>query len=323
MGTSTGVRDLHVDQNLTNIAINYRPVGTIVDLIAPIITVQKARDQFPVYNRGEILAIESAERSPGTEAKKVSRSVSSRAYEVKNYALAYDITVEDRANVDAAYEAEMFGSAAEYLVWKLTAGWHKRVLDTVGSASNVSTGFVPASAWTTTGGDPFSQIVQIIEQIKATTGQRPNSVVAGWKAWSLMRRNTNLRNMLNGTNNGGGLVTREQVGNLLELDRFLVAETFLNTANEAQAESLSAPFDDKVLVYWAPTAPSRDAPSFMYTFRQEVPGVPSLVAERHPFDTRRKVETVEVGYYQTEEVVGSAYGALLLGVGSSQANGLA
>src|SRR5262245_52104969 len=129
MGTSTGVRDLHVDQNLTQIALNYRPPNTIVDLIAPIVTVQKARDQYPVYSRAEILAIESSERSPGTEAKKVSRSVSSQAYEVKNYALAYDITVEDRANIDAAYEAELFGSAAEYLVWKLTLGWNKRVFD--------------------------------------------------------------------------------------------------------------------------------------------------------------------------------------------------
>lgn len=320
MALSTG-RDLHIDQNLTQIALNYRPANIIVDAIAPIVTVQKQTDLYPVYSRAEILALESTLRSPGTEAKKITRSVSSEAYAVKNYALAMDITIEDRANVDAAYEAELFGSAAQYLTWKLQADWENRVMSLVGSASNVSTGFLPASNWQA-GGDPFSQLVQMREQIQSTTGLRPNRIVFGWRAWAYLLRNTNMRNLLNGTNNGGGLVTRQQVQGLLEVDQLLVAETFFNTANEAQAESLSQGFHDKVLYYYAPAAPSRDTPSFMYSFRQEVPGVPSLVAERHPYDTRRKVETVEVGYYQDEKITGSAYGALLLGVGSAQAAGL-
>lgn len=320
MGTSTG-RDLHIDRNLTEIALNYQPPGVIVDLIAPIVTVQKATDIYPVYSRAEILAIEATLRSPGTEAKKITRSVSSAGYAVKNYALGYDITIEDRANIDAAYEAELFGSAAQYLRWKLDADRQVRVLNIVGSASNVSTGFVPASAWDG-GGDPFSQIVKAQEQVQSRTGMKPNSVLMGWRAWSYMRRNVNMRNLLNGTNNGGGLVTRQQVQNLLEVDRFLVDMAFFNTANEAQAESLVSPFHDKVLIYYAPPTPSRDTPSLMYSFRQEVPGVPSLVAERHPYDTRRKVETVEVGYYSDERIVGSEYGALLLGVGSAQAAGL-
>lgn len=316
MGLSTG-RDLHIDQNLTQIALNYRPGTVIVDMIAPIVTVQKATDIYPIYNRAEILALEEALRSPGTEAKKVTRSVSSSQYAVKNYALGYDVTVEDRANVDAAYEAELFGSAAQYLVWKLSSAWEKRVLDQVGSASNVSTGFLPASAWDGAG-DPFSQCTKIIEQIQGTTGIRPNSILMGWRAWNFMRRNVNMRNLLNGTNNGGGLVTRETVAGLLEVDKFLVTNAFFNTANEAQAEALTSPFHDKVLIYYAPPSPSRDTPSFMYSFRQEVPGVPSMVAERHPYDSRRKVETVEVGYYQDEKITGSDYGALLLGVGSAQ-----
>lgn len=320
MGTSTG-RDLHIDQNLTQIALGYMPPGVVVDAIAPIVTVQKATDIFPVYSRAEILALEATLRSPGTEAKKITRSVSSQGYAVKNYALAYDITIEDRANIDAAYEANMFGSAAQYLRWKLDADRQNRVLLIIGSASNVSTGFLTGSAWLG-GGDPVSMIGQIQEQLQGTTGIRPNGILLGWRAWQHMRRNVNLRNVLNGNNNGGGFVTRQQVQALFEVDRFLVDEAFFNTANEAQPEALTSPFHDKVLVYYAPLAPSRDSPSLMYSFRQDVPGVPSLAAERHPYDSRRKVETVEVGYYSDEQVVGAPYGALLLGVGSSQATGL-
>ena len=321
MGTSTG-RDLHIDQNLTQIALNFTPANIIVDAIAPIVTVQKATDLYPVYSRAEILALEESLRAPGSEAKKITRSVSSAAYAVKNYALAMDITVEDRANVDAAYEATLFGSAAQYLRWKLDAGWEQRVVSAVTSVSNVSTGFTVASAWNGTG-DPFSQVSQVIEQVQATTGLRPISVLLGWKAWALMKRNQTMRNIISGVNNGGGLVTRQQVQSLLEVDRFLVSEMFYNTANEAQPEALTPSMDDDVLVYFAPLQASRDAPSFMYSFRQNVPGVPSLVAERHPYDSRRKVETVEVGFYQDEKVTGSPYAALLLGVTVSASGGLA
>lgn len=320
MGTSTG-RDLHIDQNLTQIALGYTAPGVVVDMIAPIIPVQKATDLFPVFNRGEILALEATLRSPGTEAKKITRSVSSQAYAVKNYALAMDITVEDRANVDAAYEATLFNSAAEYLTWKLKADWQNRVINIVSSTSNVSTGFTVASAWDG-GGDPISQVTKAQEQIRATTGIAPNSILMGWRAWSQMRRNTNVRNVILGTNNGGGFVTREAAKALFEVDRFLVDEAFFNTANEAQAESLSSPFEKKVLIYYAPLVPSRDAPSLLYSFRQEVPGVPSLAAERHPYDSRRKVETVEVGYYQDEVLTGAAYGALLTDVTVSASGGL-
>ena len=40
MGKATN-KDLHIDQNLTNVAINYRPGNLIADMIAPIVPVGK------------------------------------------------------------------------------------------------------------------------------------------------------------------------------------------------------------------------------------------------------------------------------------------
>jgi len=320
MGTSTG-RDLHIDQNLTQIALNYRWSGMVSDAIAPVVNVAKESDLYPVFNRAEIMALESTQRARGAEARKLTRSVSSAGYQVKNYALGMDVFLEDRVNIDAVYEAELFGGAAQYCTQKLQMDWDNRVLSAVGSASNVSTGFLTGSSWNGPG-DPISQIFQTIEQLTRRTAQRPNSIVMGWQAWRWMARNANVRNFLNGTNNGGGLVTRQQMASLFEVERFLVSEAFFNTANENKAEVLTAPFADKVLVYYAPPNPSREVPSFMYSFRWAAPGLPNMVAERHPYDTKRKVETVECGYYQDEKITGAEYGALLLGVGSAQANGL-
>lgn len=322
MGISTG-RDLHIDQNLTNVALNYRPQGFIADMIAPIVTVQKESDLYPVFSQAEAFAIEDTRRSRSGEANRITRSVSSASYVCKNYALRYDVPIEDSVNMDAAYRFELGAGATRYLVDKLNLDYDRRVLSMVGSTSNVSTGFLTGSSWVTAG-DPVSQLYQAIEQVQATTAYRPNRILFGWKAYNWFRRNTNVRNFVLGTNNGGGVVRRQAVADIFEVDQVLVSEAFYNSANEAKAMSLANTFPaDSVLVYYAPPAPSREVPSFMYSFRWVAPGLPAPFAvERHPYDSKRHCESIEAGYYQDEKITSAALGALLTGVGSAQANGL-
>lgn len=324
MGLSTG-RDLHVDQNLTGMAINYRPTGMIADQIFPIIPVDKETDQYPVFNQAEAFAIESTIRSRSAMAQKVTRSVSSDNYSAKNYALGHDMPVEDWVNMDAAYAFELQVGASQYLIDKLWLDWDRRILSRIGSASNVSTGFLPASSWTGANGDPVSQIFQVIEQVQGTTAYRPNKLIFGWRAMNLFRRNLQVRNFLLGTNNGGGTVSEEQVAGIFDVEKVMIARAFYNTAGEGRALSLANTFPaDAVLAYYCPSAPSRFVPSFAYTFRWQAPGLPApLAVERHPYDSKRKCQTLEVGFYQDEKITSSALGALLLGVGSSQSNGIA
>src|SRR6185436_2835870 len=194
MGLSTG-RDLHVDNFLSEVAINYRPEGFIADMIAPIVSVAKETNFYPVFNRGETFAIEDTTRSRLTEAKRITRSVSTAAYACKNYALAYDVPIEDRANMDAALQFELDAGAARYLETKLMLDWDRRVTNLIGSASNVSTGFLTGSSWVgATQGDPVSMIWKVMEQVQSQTAQKPNSLLFGWQAWNLFRRNVNARN---------------------------------------------------------------------------------------------------------------------------------
>lgn len=323
-GFATG-RDLHVDQHLTNVAINYLPQAFIAEQIAPVVPVDKESNTFPQYSRFEKFAIEDTTRSRGNEAKKITRSVGSQSYRASNYALGFDVTIEDRANMDAAYRAELDAGAATYLTEKLGLDYERRVITLADATASVSTVFLCGSSWTA-GGDPISQVFQAIEYIQGYTGQRPNSVMIGWKAWNFMRRNVNVRNFIKGTNNGGGVVTRQQMQGLFEVERFVVSEALWHTANEGQATAtptLQNPIDTDVFVYYAPMAPSLNAPSWMYSFRWNNPTLPTpFVVERHPFDSKKKVETIEAGYYQDERVTGVDYGVKITNINSAQANGL-
>lgn len=327
MGFSTG-KDLHVDQHLTNIAINYRPQNLIADTIAPIVPVDKQSNSYPIFSRHEAFAIEDTTRAPGTEAKKITRSVSSAKYDAVNYALGRDITIEDVANMDQAYRFELETGATRYILGKLGLDWERRVTNLAVTTASVGSVFVPNSQWGAAGanaGDPIVQTFQLIEHVQGTTGQRPNTLWFGWKAWNNFRRNYHARNFVSGVNNGGGVVRREQIAGLFEVNKIIVSEALYHSVNEAHVNSF--PIDNamanQLIAYYAPAAPSREDPSWFYSFRWQNPALPApLSVIRHPYDTRKQIETIEAGYYQDEIVVGADYAGRLITSAASGTAGL-
>ena len=62
---------------------------------------------------------------------------------------------------------------------------------------------------------------------------------------------------------------------------------------------------------------TKERPSFGYRFRWVQPGLPNLQVERHPYDSKKKAQDIEVGYYQDEVITGDEYGFLITNVTSS------
>lgn len=314
MPQSTG-RDLHIDALLSQMAIGYFQDTGIARLIAPTVPVGKQGDIYTVFSRADALRTEEDKRSPGTEANKITRTISSDTYYAQNYALKYPVTIEDRANADPVYRQNLIDNAAEYVLDKLSLSWEVRVAGIINSTSNVGSSAGVASEWdAAASSDPIGDIHTALDNVQDTTGLRPNRLVMGLAAWRSIRRNDQILNRIFGTNNGGGFPSTAQIANLLEVEQILVGAAYRNTAEEGLAETLSKVWGDNVTAYYAPASPSRDRPSFMYSFRWNAPGLPSMQAERHPFDSKTKTEEVEVGYYQQEKVTGSEYAFTLLAV---------
>jgi len=315
-GSVTG-RDLHVDRNLSNVAIGYRSDGFIADMIAPMVPVQKQSDRYVIFDRRDVLRVEDTRRAPGTEAFKVARSVSSGTYFAENYALKDSLTLEDRVNMDQIYRNQLMNGRTGFIVGKLQLDWENRVAGQVTSTTNVGSFAGVGSEWSAGNADVIGDINTGIDAAHDLTGKRPNRMVLGLDAWRSARRSTDVRNILFGTNNGGGFAARAAFASLFEIDQMLVGGAFKDTANEAQAESLSKIWGDHVLLYYSPSAPTMEEPAFMYSFRWSGAGLPSMTVERHPFDPKIKTEEIEVGYYQDEVITGSEYSYIVESVNSS------
>lgn len=321
-------KDLHIDTHLTQIAINYRPMGMIADQIAPIVRVAKQSNRYPIWSRGDALRVPKDKRSPGVEANKIVRNVSSDTYFADNYALKTGLTIEDIENADEVFRSQLAEGNTQFLVSQLMLAYEKRVASLVTSTSNVGSSSTVTSAWTehaNGNSNPLGDCWTALYNIEDATSIKANSAVWGNKAWREFRQHADVIDILYGNAAAPPGSTRyasqEQARAIFDLDRFLVGGVYENTDEEGQSDNtptLSSMWDDEALFYFAPLAPSLNDPSFLYSFRWNRPGLANMTVERHPFDSKTKSQEIEVGYYQDEKIVTSDLGFLLNAVNSAQ-----
>lgn len=311
--------DLHIDAALSEVALGYRPDGFIADMIMPIVDVAKQSDIYTIWSRADRLRLHDTKRAPGTEAKRIEESVSSETYYCKNYALKSSIPIEDFKNADPMYLDNLNNGKTELIMDGLLLDWEKRTASKVTSGSNVGSYSAVASAWNDggVGSDPIGDINTMLDNVQYSTGKRPNRLTFGLQAWQVLRRHPDVRNIIFGVDNGGGYANTAQIASLFEVDDLQIGGTFQNTAGEGLGENLSTIWADHVLAHYTPVNASRDRPSFAYAFRWNQSGLPNFQVERHDYDTKRKSQDVEVGYYQDEKITGAEYGFLLTNVTSS------
>lgn len=319
-GGYTG-HDVHIDVPLSNLAIAYRPEGFIADQICPIVPVRKQSDSYLIWDIADAYRVESTLRAPGTEANVIERTVSSGTFFCKNYALKDRIPYEDIVNADANQIFFERSARAEFLKDKLYLDWEYRVAKQVTSGTNCYSYSAVASAWTGyANATPINNINTAINVIQDATGQKPNSIIFGLYAWRNFCNCTQVLDRIFGSvgaGPNGRLVAEEQIKTLFSLERVLVAGAYRNSAEEGQSASLSEIWKDNVLVYYAPLAPRKDKPSFMYAFRWA--GVQGMDMTAEVFtDDKKKAEEVQLGYYQDEKITASGLSFLITGVGSSQ-----
>ena len=309
-------RDVHIDGPMSDLVVNYRPEGSIVDRIFPIVPVGKQSDLYYEFAQADILRVPDTTRAPLTAAKRVGFAVSSQTYFAKNYALATGIAIEDQVNADAALRLRE--SKSKFLTDLLTLDWELRVAQLVINSSNVGSVSTISSLWRDhTNADPTVDIDAAIERVRNASGYRPNRMVLGWEAFRHLKRNANVRALLfpapGGTTPAAGIIRTEQVSNIFDFEQTLVGGMMRNTAAQNLPLALAEIWGPHVLLYYAPGAPSIDVPAYGYTFRWTRPGLPNMTVEEW-YDQRVKGTMLDVGMYQDEKIVAKRFATVIASV---------
>ena len=184
--------------------------------------------------------------------------------------------------------------------------------------TNVSTAIDPTSGqWGVhDDSDPIFDIDRQIEQMRSRTGYRPTNMVLGPVAWRHLKRNATLRQLIfptPGGTAGPGLISTAAVANVFDLRTVEVGEMIQNTAAEGFGQSLQDIWGPHALLYYAPPRPSKETPSYGYTFRWTPPRGHSMGVSNF-FDPHIRGEILEIGMYQDERIISTALATLIQSV---------
>lgn len=226
-----------IQPELTAIAIAYRNDGLIADAVLPRIPVGTQEFKYLKYRLDESFTVQDTRVGRKSAPNKVEFHADELTSQTFDYGLDDDIPQADIDNAPPNFRP--VGVAVESLTDLVLLDREQRAASLVFGSANYPAGQINTLAGAAQWSDPSSDPIAAIMTGLDTPVMRPNLLVFGRPCWSTLARHPKMCAAVfkNGTN--AGIVTRQQVADLFEVEEVLVGEAFVNTAKKGQATALA------------------------------------------------------------------------------------
>lgn len=228
-----------VDPALTGITIAYRNPALIADQVLPRMPVAGMEYKYWEYPIGEGFTVPDTQVGRKGRPNEIEFTAIEKAGLTKDYGLEDPIPQRDVQLAPPGYSP--VDRAVEGITDLIMLD---REIRTAGLVFDEAT-YPAGNKETLSGTSQFSDysastpIDVIADGLDSTLVYRPNVMVIGQAAWSVLRRHPHLIKAMHGTAGDKGMVTREFVRDLFELDDVIVGQAYLNTAKKGQTPTLS------------------------------------------------------------------------------------
>lgn len=290
---------LHVNQLLSNVSVQYKNQSYIWDKIFPMVPVMKDTDLYRVYEQN--FRVPETRRAPKAVAREMEFYVSTSSYALEQHALKEYIGVDEAENYDLG---GLQVDATEYL----TDAIYRRIELTVAGlftktswSLNVSLSSTLTFSQNTTISDPVAVFDTAASTILANSGYTPNFAFITNDTRIAIKNHVSVLDRVKYTSSE---IDVGMIGSLLGVPELLIATAIYNSGNEGDvsATSLGNFYGDGAFVGWKPSAPGLKTPSCGYTFMRSAPRVRSW------FDEERNANAVEVEIKFQPKIVASLTG---------------
>lgn len=326
MGAFPTGRNAYYDPLLSNFAValfDKQGGDFIADQIAPVVPVPKQSGLYRIFDPESWLRVHDDLRAPRTTPGRVTFTTSSGTFFAKNRALSADIALEDLAQADTALQLRENHAQLITLTLKRAQEVRVAALATASGGPATIIQCSGATAWdAVTSADVLGQVNSAHVAIWNQSGMRPNTVIVDWESLLLLQRNERLLNMYRYTQ-GGELPADTIRDKVFKVSKMIVANAIQNTAGEGLTANNAAIWGNICLFcYTDPNARSDMSPNYLTRFRWPGEGTPyksptgdplTMSVFRSVYDRagEPKVEVLEAGYFQDEQVTGRALSYML------------
>jgi hypothetical protein len=263
--------DVHVNGPLTNISVAYIQDESkyFADKVFPVVPVKKQSDE---YSREDMLRIVAQERAVSSESAGGGYDLDSTPnYSARKYSVHKDIDEDIRANADQPLDPDR--DATIWVTQQLLMLRDKKFAAaymTTGVWGTDREGVAAAPAgtqflqWNDATSTPIEDVSADLDRIEERTGFRPNVFCCGARVWTALKNHPDIIDRIKYTQKG--IVTKELVAALFEVDKLVVMSTIENTANKGATASYSYMVGKVALLVYAAPNPSLMQPTGGYIF---------------------------------------------------------
>jgi hypothetical protein len=221
----------------TSIAIAYRNARMIADQVLPRVPVGKQDFRYLKHTLAESFTLPDVKVGRKSQPNRIDFSATEVPDVTLDYALDDAVPQVDIDNAPPNYDP--LGRAVEGITDLIMLHREKRTADLVFTLNN----YPAANRTTLSGNNQWSDFVNSnpINDILAgldTVIVRPNVMVIGQAVWTKLSQHPKIVQAVYGTAQNAGIVRREAVADLFELEELLVGQGWVNTAKKGQAATL-------------------------------------------------------------------------------------
>lgn len=259
-------RAFPIDPHLTSIAVAYKSQGLVADIALPRITVGKREFSWLIYAKDAFFNAPDNHVGRRSRPNQVELSAEEVTLATEDYGLDGGVPQDDIDNADERYDP--LGAEVELLQSCNANRRELRVAGIVHNAASYSAGLKQTLA----GNDQFSNPetstpIKVVSDALDLPLMRPNIAVFNQEGWTSFRRHPEIVEAVLGTAGSKGLVSRQAVADLFELDEIVVGQGRTNVAKKGQAAQLARTWGKHIsLLYRNPVIQAKGAVSFGGTF---------------------------------------------------------
>lgn len=292
--------NVHIDQVLTNISIQYRNAAYVGTQIMPVVPVKKKSDIYYIYDsKADRFRVPFTLRAPKTESRTVDWKVRTDGYVCDEHALNDLIDDIERGNADKPVNLEV--DTVEFLTDIVTLGLEMRIKDMLEASltANAPTNGV-WSDYATETIDPIADIEIGKAAIHAVIFREPNVLLLGKAVYDKLKHHPKILELIKYSQKG--VLTTDLMASLFGIEKVIVGNAGYNSAKEGKTAVLSYLWGKNAILAYVEPKPGIKKFSLGYTFQSQ------------KFQTRRaRIEVkhsdwFEVGDIETEKLVCVACG---------------
>lgn len=257
-----------LNPTLTAVALAYRNTEMIADLVLPRVP---AHDAFfyMKHNKDESFTVPDTLLGRKSEANEVEFGATRVDDSTQDYGLKDAVPLADLRKAEGT-PIDPTAVATENLTRLITLDRERRVANAVFAAGNYAAGYKATLSGTDqwsdyAASDPLTDIMTALDAMI----MRANTLVLGQPVWTKLRMHPKVVEAVKGTGAGAaaqGMITRQQLIELLEIQNLYVGSAFINGAKKGATASYARTWGKHAaLLYQEPTSTTENATTFGFT----------------------------------------------------------